>query len=184
MVGRNAPPLNLSFFGPAFIYNHFLDLHWGNKDHALTRCSKAFRDGAICSEPMQSGESKVNFCKNSCCVGAKVSLPGRGSGEALWDRICRNSKGALSHVSAQISKLFPAPSIHTSELSLSALKSFGGMYVFVLPEWKIVQNISMGKSHSLLASPGHFVPQCGAKFTGCNPKIQAATHVRLCLRAW
>lgn len=53
----------------------------------------------VLAEPMQSRESKVNFCNNNnnCCVGAKVRFPGRGLGKARGRRFIEALK-ELFHV--------------------------------------------------------------------------------------
>lgn len=67
-----------------------------------------------------------------------------------------STKGHLSHVLSQISKLFTIPSILSSVLHLSALKSLEGMHGFVLQEQRVGQNIATDKS--FLA--GIFRPTC------------------------
>lgn len=97
---------------------------------------------------MQSGESKGKATAvrrpRSACLGGDLLLTSHIPG--LCGVIYGSTKRALSHVLSQISKLFTAPSILSSELRLSALKSFEGMYVFVLQESRVGQNIAMAKS--------------------------------------
>jgi len=155
--------LTLGFIGAAFIYIHFLDLHHGNKDHVSTRCCKAFNAFSrikqyVLAEPLQSGESKGKATAaqgpRSASLGGDLLLTSHIPG--LRVVIYGSTRGALSHVLSQISKLLTAPSILSFELHFSALKSFEVTYVFVLQEWRVGQNISTDKS--FLA--GFFKPPC------------------------
>ena len=102
----------------------------------------------VLAESMQSGESKGKATAvrgpRSASLGGDLLLISRIPG--LCGVIYGSTKGALSHVLSQISKLSTAPSILSSELRSSALKVFEGMYVSVLQERRVGQNISMDKS--------------------------------------
>lgn len=91
MVGRNTPPLNLGFFGPAFIYYHFLDLHRGNEDHVLTRCSKAFKgwSNMFWLSPWEVESQKWTFAttttRTAAVWGPRSSSLGRDLGKAVGE---------------------------------------------------------------------------------------------------
>lgn len=102
----------------------------------------------VLAEPMQSGESKRKATAvrgpRSASLGGDLLLTSHIPG--LCRVIYGSTKGALSHILSQISELFTALSILSSQLCWSALKSFEGMYGFLLQEWRLGQNISMDKS--------------------------------------
>lgn len=152
MVGRDAPPLNLGFFGPAFIYNHFLDLHRGNKDHVLTRCSKAFKgwSNMFWLSPCKVETQKWTFATTTTTIAAVWGPRSASLGWELGKTCGRESVEALK----ELLHVFQLKYLNCSLLLVSIhpwaefvrLKILWNYDCFCATEWRIVQSVSMEKS--------------------------------------